>query len=126
MQESSAVLRRSRIDGQRVNAPRGQGAEGIIHEAMSRRPCQSGEALAHDADVEMGDFAGAGVAGVQVGVVAHLQVLRLQGLAQQGFDGGAVEAFVGHHGLGIVGTWVGRGAGSQVSGVKRMAAELMQ
>ena len=85
-----AAVRARRARGRRWPArgcPAGiSEAQGIIHEAMPRHARQAGEALARDAHAEVPAFARAGVAGVQVAVVLHLERGRLQRSAQRGFD----------------------------------------
>jgi hypothetical protein len=74
------------LDGQGMNALGRQGTQGIIHEAMSREPGEPAEVRARDLHREVPSFAGTGVAGVLVAVVAHLQPGGRETLAQAAFD----------------------------------------
>ena len=84
----------------------------MIHEAMSGHPRQAVEARADDPHAEVPPFAGARVAGMQVGIIANLQRLGLQGLCQQRLEARCREAFAAR--------------AHDCSGVKRTATELMQ
>ena len=55
-----------------MNALGDQQLQRIIYEAMPRNPRQPLKARAHDAHVEVTSFASAGMTGVQMAVVTHL------------------------------------------------------
>jgi hypothetical protein len=83
IEPSARAFRRSTgIDGQRMDAGGHHRAQGIINEAVSGHPAQALEALAADEDPEVAALSSALVAGVQVAVVTHGQLERVQGTAQ--------------------------------------------
>lgn len=78
-----------------MDATRHPPAQMIIHKAMSGQPGQAEEGRTHDPHMEMPSLACAGMAGMEVAVVAHGQGLHGQALAQAGFDGGGVRGVRG-------------------------------
>lgn len=85
------LARGASVDGEGVYATRQQCGEGMIHEAMSRHPRAAGEALADDAHREVPPFASAGVARVQMAVVAHLELARCERRTKRRLDLGRAD-----------------------------------
>ncbi len=88
---ASGFARRTSVNGERMNALRHERTEAIIYEAMPGDARQTAKPLAHQPHMKVTPFAGPGVAGVQVAVVADFEVRGLQGGAQHGFNGGRGE-----------------------------------
>lgn len=73
-----------------MDAARHPLAQTIIHKAMSGDPAQAGEGRADEADMEVPALARAGMAGMQVAVVAHGQFDHGQAFAQAGVELGGI------------------------------------
>src|SRR5512134_945270 len=84
--EFTGLIARARVDRQRVDALWDQPVQGIIHEAMSRHAAHTNEARTGDSYRKVSAFACAGVAHVQMRIVIHRQLARLQRLAQRVLD----------------------------------------
>lgn len=80
------------VDGERVDAARHQGLQGIIYEAMTRDAAKFIEARADDPDREMTAFPGPGMAGMEVAVVLDRERQRRERRAQRRFDLGRLDA----------------------------------
>ncbi len=88
---TSGLAGRASVDGEGVNALRKQRTEAIIYEAMSGDARQPSKPLADQAHVKVASFASSSVAGVQVAVVADLDLGGLQCSMQSRFKAGRGE-----------------------------------
>ena len=94
--EDSGLSRRMGLDGQGMDAARDQRVKCIINEAMPGHTRQALETQADDAYREVPAFARAGMAGMQVAVILHLEQIGLQRGLQLAPD------VVGGHAHGLV------------------------
>ncbi len=104
----SGFVRDAGVDGEGVNPARHQGVQGIIYEAMPGQAIEAFEAPAGDPHAEVAALAGAGMTGMAMAVVLHLERCWRQSLAKGGVDVGRGDA---HAPLSPT------GAGSTVFGV---------
>ena len=85
------------IDGEGVDPPRYQIVERIINEPMARHPRKPAETRADHADAVVRTLARARMAGVQVAVVTHRELGRIERGSQRGLDVGGDRA-IAHDG----------------------------
>lgn len=90
--EGSGFARGPGVDREGVDAAAAdQRLHAIINEAMPRDPREAVETRADDEDAEVASFLGAGMSGMQVTVIAHLETLGRQG-SQRRFQCPRVDA----------------------------------